>query len=315
VAAMDGPPAFPHPDSMGDDTTPPAQPATFDDATAPFPDPVAGEPPISVVLHEEPKNRRTGLFVGAGVVAVAALGMGAFLLLRGGDEKQTYSLKTATAAAAEQKASAYTLSVESMGEELSMDAEVDNTTGLGHMTMQIGGLGDGEIEVIVDTPNEVLYVSSALFESIGLDVKTDWIKMDKEFLADSGDSTMFDAATTDSTFGAAQLLEGAKSVEDLGFEERDLEKLKHYKVTVDAATAIEASPQLEEQVTSIDGELPDEIVYDMYVTKDNQLRRIFIDLDVGTSVIKLDMVVRTLTEPLVIELPDEADFTDASELM
>lgn len=299
---------------MGDDITHLVQPATFDESTGPLSDPVSGEPPISVVLHEEPKRRRTGLFVGAGVVAVAVLGVGAFLLLRGG-EKPTYSLKTATAAAAEQKATAYTLSIESMGEELSLDAEVDNTTGLGHMTMQIGGMGDGEIEILVDTPNEVIYVSSALFESIGLDVKTDWIKMDKEFLADSGDSTMFDAATTDSSFGAAHLLENAKSVEDLGFEERDGEKLKHYKVTVDAATAIEASPQLEEQVTSIDGELPDEIVYDMYVTKDNQLRRIFIDLDVGTSVVKLDMVVRPLTEPLVIELPDEADFTDASELM
>jgi hypothetical protein len=282
---------------------------------APFPDPVPGEPPISVVLHEEPKRRRTGLLLSAGVFAAAAIGVGAFLLLRGGDDKLTYSLKTATAATAEQKATAYTLSIEAMGEELSMDAEVDNTTGLGHMTMKIAGLGDGEIELLVDTPNEVIYVSSSLFESIGLDVKTDWIKMDKEFLAKSGDATTFGAATTDSSFGAAQLLGDAKSVEDLGFEERDGEKLKHYKVTIDAATAIAASPQLKDQLSSIDGEVPDDIVYDMFVTKDNELRRILIDLDVGTSVIKLDMVARPLTEPLIIELPAEGDFTDASELL
>ena len=160
----------------------------------------------------------------------------------------------------------------------------------------------------------MIYVSSALFESIGLDVKTDWIKMDRKFLADGGDSTMFDAATTDSSFGAAELLAAAKSVEDLGYEEHDGEKLKHYSVTVDTATAIESTPQLK-KLGPVDGELPDEVVYDMYVTKDNQLRRISIDLDVGSTVVKLDVVVRPLDGPLDIELPTDADVTDASELM
>ncbi len=312
---MDGHTAFPHPDSIGEPATSLPPPTNSDDASTRLPDPIFDAPAIPVVLHGEPKRPPISLFVGAAVLAVVALGIGAFLLMRGGGEKLKYSLKSAATAAAEQKATAFTLTMESMGEKISMDAEVDNTSGIGHMTMQIGGMGDGEIEIIVDTPREVIYVSSALFESIGLDVKTDWIKMDRKFLADGGDSTMFDAATTDSSFGAAELLAAAKSVEDLGYEESNGEKLKHYKVTVDTATAMESTPQLKSQLGPTDGELPDEVVYDMYVTKDNQLRRIAIDLDVGTTVVKLDVVVRPLNGPLEIELPTDADVTDASELM
>ena len=72
---------------------------------------------------------------------------------------------------------------------------------------------------------------------------------------------------------------------------------------------------MKNQLGPTDGELPDEVVYDMYVTKDNQLRRISIDLDVGTTVVKLDVVVTPIEGPLVIELPTDADVTDVSELM
>ncbi|MDP2291810.1 MAG: hypothetical protein Q8M22_11530 [Actinomycetota bacterium] len=315
-AAFDAPPAF-----LPPTTEPPStfeQPAAFEAPTAQFDGfapPAAADAPISVVIHDEPKPRRTGLLVGLGALVVAAVGVGGFLLLSSDEAEATFSIDKAAAAAAEQRSMSFTLTVDAMGEESVIEAEIDNESGLARMTLQLGAMFDDGVEMIVDTKNEVVYVSSDLFDSIGLDVETDWIKMDEEFLADSGEDSMFSTATSNDAMQASVLLENATSVEEVGIEEIDGEQLKHYRVTVSGEEALQQSPQVAEQFESVGGEMPDEVTYDMWVSEDNELRRIGVDLDIGPAVITTLLVITGIDQPLDIELPDDDDTTDASELM
>lgn len=209
----------------------------------------------------------------------------------------------------------FEMTVDAMGEETVIEAEIDNDSGLARMTLQLGAMFDDGVEMIVDTKNEVVYVSSDLFDSIGLDVETDWIKMDAEFLAESGEDSMFSTATSNDAMQASVLLENAKSVEEVGIEEIDGEQLKHYRVTVSGDEALRQSPQVAEQFESVGGEMPDEVTYDMWVSEDNELRRIGVDLDIGPAVITTLLVITGTDQSLDIELPDDDDTTDASELL
>jgi len=295
------------------------QPSAFDAFPPPFVGDavLAGEPTLSVVLPDEPAPRRMGLLVGVALFVVVALGLGAFLLLRNDDKAAAYSLQQAATAASTQQAMAFTLTMETMGQEIVIDAEADNTSGLTRMTMQMDGLGFGNagIKMIVDAPNEVIYISSDLFSAIGLDVASEWIKMDKAFLADSGDDSMFDAANSGNVLQAGEIVEQASTKEDLGLEEIDGEQLRHYRVTLDLAKALELSPQLEDSFAELDADLPTEVPYDMWVTEDNELRRVLIELDLGATVVKIDQVIRMLDGPLVIEIPADADVTPAGDLL
>lgn len=309
--AFDAPPAFEPPAAFEPPSTFQPPTAQFDGFAPPNP----ADAPISVVIHDQPKPRRTGLLVGLGALVVAAVAAGGFLLLRSDEAEATFSIEQAAAAAAEHRTMSYTMTVETMGEETVIEAEVDNETGLARMTLQLGALFDDGVEMIVDTKQEIIYVSSDLFDTIGLDVETDWIKMDKEFLADSGDNSMFSTATSNDALQASVLLENAKSVEEVGVEEIDGEQLKHFRVTVSAEEALQQSPQVAEQFEAVGGEMPDDVTYDMWVTEDNELRRIAIELDIGPAVVTTLMVITGTDQPLDIELPDDDDTTDASDLM
>jgi hypothetical protein len=272
-------------------------------------------PPVSVVLHDEPKPRRTGLFAAVGLLLVAAVAGGAFLLMRGDDAKDTtYSLEAATSGLDETEGLLYSVVVDSMGEEVTIDAEYDGTTGNTRITMQADGMFDDGIEMIVSESTKTIYVSSDLFGVLGLDIETEWIKMDEEFLAEQGDNS-FESAANNDVLNAGSLLEDAKSVEEIGLETIDGEELMHYRVTVDKETALTNSPELETQIDELGGEMPDDVVYDMWVTEDNQLRRMSVDLDIGSSILKTLFVVKTPEGPISVELPDDDDTTSADELL
>lgn len=118
---------------------PPPAPSSHDDPTAPFPAPLIGEPTVSVVLHEQPKKRRTGLLVGVAVLLVAVVGAGGFFLLRGDDdEKETFSLAAAGASAADAQQVAFSMTMSVMGQDIVVDAEADVPSGLTRMTMDFG---------------------------------------------------------------------------------------------------------------------------------------------------------------------------------
>ena len=294
----------------------PELPADETRQASPFPPPSLTEPPaVSVVLHEEPKKRRTGLLVGVGVLVLAVVAAAGFVLLKKDDAEATFSLTAASAAAADVKAVAFTMTMEVMGQAVTADAEIDTESGLTHMTMDMG-ITDSPIEMIVDTNEKVIYFGSSFLGDSGLPVDTDWVKMDQEFLAENGgDDSMFEATNVGNPLDAGAIFENAKSVTEIGFDEVDGVKVKHFEVVVDTKAALAVSPQLQQQFDELDTDIPDELTYDVYVDEQNQLRRTTIEMPMMGQKVTVDIVIKPLTEAIVIELPAAADVTDFSDLI
>jgi hypothetical protein len=308
---MDGAPDLPPP------TAPISAPPT-----APFPAPLTTEPTVSVVIHEPPKRRRTGLLVAGAALVVAALGVGGTLLLLRDDDAAatTYSLSEAADRAASATSVAFTMTVDMLGQRVVADAETDSEAGLSHVTMDLGdaGLGvDSTIEMLSDANAKVIYVKSAFFADLGMDVDTEWIKMDEDFLATLGgaDASLFGSASWGNPLDAAPLFAAAKSVTDLGFDELDGVRVKHYEVVIDTAAALAASPQIQQAFDDTDGDLPKDLTYDVWVDEQNQIRRTSTTVKAGATKVSADIVITPLTEPLHLEVPAAGDVTDMSDLI
>lgn len=286
------------------------------ETNAAFPPPQIGEPTVSVVIHEEPKRRRSGLFVGVGVLAVAALAAAGLLLLNNDTTEATYSLTEASAAAAETTAVAFTMTMNLMGEEITAEAETDSISGLSHIVMDLGTV-DGSIEMIADTNEKVIYFKSSFLEESGLPIDTEWVKMDEKFLQDQagGGESVFDSANLGNPMDAGAIFETAKSVTEIGFDEVDGVKVKHFEVVVDTLEAMKVSPQLQQQFEEFDADIPEELTYDVYVDEQNQIRRTTIEMSVAGQKVAVDIVIKPSSGPIVIEVPTQADVTDLADLL
>jgi len=304
-------------------TPPPATPfapPTFDAATPP---PLV--PVTSVVLTEPPRRRRTGLWVGLAALAVVALGVGGFFAFASRDDddassEATFSLDEVPAAAEDQ--GAFTATISAMDQTIEQHAEYDLDAGLMSLTMTLPGFFDDSMEVsaIVDLENEVIYLDASLFEEMGLEVDTTWLRIDREALEEAGqDASGFDQFKTGDPTGLAGALVDIGEVTEIGKETIDGEELMHYQVVADTADLLDADPealeQLEVQVEQFGGELPDEVVYDVWVTEDNRVRRMVIDLEMGVMQASVEYVFEDLDGPVEIELPADDDVTDIMDLV
>jgi hypothetical protein len=265
----------------------------------------------------------------AGMLAVVALGVAALLSI--GRGSTGYSL----AAAAEQTAAADTLTIDmtmtvgSMG-EMTMRASVDQDAQLMTVTMDMGTLlgasaASGEpsgIEMIVDGAGGVIYVAAgALLDEI--EGSPTWVSMGLEQLA------LLNGLTPDDLRGqlsmdpgaSAQLLLDADadgSVTQVGVEEIDGEQLMHYQVTVRTADVMAATPQTKQQLdqlTAMGGVLPETIVYDVWVTEDDELRRIGFEMPVMNESMRVETTYRSIDEPLDVTIPSGSDVIEFADLM
>jgi hypothetical protein len=274
---------------------------------------------MSVVLETPPTRKRTGMFVGVGLLVVAALAVGGWFLLKGGDEAPTFSLTEAAANAADAEQTAFTMSMSTMGTDIKMDGELDTTAGLMHMTMDVGGelFGiDEPIEVIADLDASVIYMGAGFFEALGASVDTDWIKIDKAAVEASGqDASVFDQLGINNPLAAATIFDTAEKVNDLGLEEIEGEQVRHYEVTVKVSELLQLDDTLQQQADQLGTDLPDTVTYDVYITEDDQIRRMRYELDLEVSKVKVEVTYHALTEPLTIERPADDNVTDVLDLI
>ena len=286
------------------------------ETTNAFPPPLLREPPLSVVIHEEPKRRRTGFFVGVGVLAAAAIATAGFLLLNKTATATTFSLSEASATAAETKSVAFTMTMSLMGEEITAEAQTDTNSGLSHIVMDLG-IVDSSIEIIGDTNEKVIYFKSSFLQDSGLTIDTDWVKMDEKFLQEQAgsDASMFDSTNLGNPLDAGAVFDDAKSVTEIGFDEVDGVKVKHFVVVVDTLEAMKVSPQLQQQFDELDADVPTELSYDVYVDEQNQIRRTTVEMSLAGQKISVDTVIKPRAEPIVIEVPNPADVTDIADLI
>lgn len=281
-----------------------------------FPEPSVAEPTVPFVAHDEPKKRRSGLLLGVGILAVAAIAAGGFLLLKKDTAEAGFSLAKASAAAQETKAVAFSMTIGAMGQTITAEAETDSDSGLSHIVMNLGQVA-GSMEMVLDTNGKAVYFKSDLLAGRA-PVDTAWVKMDSAFMANHpevGGEAIFESADMGNPLDAGAMFENAKSVTEIGFDEVDGVKVKHFQVVVDTAAAMKVSPQLQKQVDQLKGDIPKELTYEVYVDEQNQIRRTTIDMVTAGQTTSVDVVIKPQTEPIVIEIPDPSDVTDFADLM
>jgi hypothetical protein len=299
-----------------DDTTPnPWAPPTVEPPAAPIvPPPMSATE--SVVLIEPPVRRRSILLLFAALAVLAGLGVGAVVIL-GGDNTPTYALDRAANAAATMKWSTMTISMASAGQNITMHAETDTVKGLAKMSMDLpAATGDGTpIDMIIDIKNDTMYMGSAFLTALGAKVDAKWVKVDRASLEKAGqDASAFDQLDVGNQLAPASLFATATDVKKIGLETVDGEQLQHDKVTVDTAKVVAVNPFLERSAKRAGITLPTTITYDVYITKDNEIRQLSYDFPVGNDSLQVNVVTHALTAAPLVEVPAEADVADLASL-
>jgi len=279
-------------------------------------------PPPDQPPPGSPTPRRAGLLVVA-VLALLALGVGAFVAIdhSNGDDlalpaTDAYSLAAAAEAALAARTVEFDLTVDTTGVgAATVSGAVDNEAGVMTVSSDLSGLlgidqtiplDEGSVELLLDTETATMYVGASGFgELLGTD--TPWISVDLGVLAEQTGVTLdeLQAETFIDPTESAQLLLDADDVTEVGMATIDGVETKHFQVTVDLAAALAAvPPQLGDDVAEVD--LPETVVYDVWVTGDNELRRAVFDVEVAGQTVSMVLDMTTTDEPLDIVIPTDA---------
>jgi hypothetical protein len=204
---------------------------------------------------------------------------------------------------------------------VSVAGAVDNETKVASISTNLAslvGLGEdtpfgdtGDIEVLLDGDAGVMYLSADALGGL-LPSDAPWLSVDLTALAENEGvplEDMKDEWFVDPTESARLLLD-ADNVVEIGPETIDGVDTVHYQVTVDVADALAASPQAGSALGDAMIDVPDTVVYDVWVTADNQLRRAGFELTVADQTVAVVLDMTTSDEPLVAELPSESDVFD-----
>jgi hypothetical protein len=296
------------------DTSPAAPSAPA--APPPMPPMPAMPAPESVVLIEPPIRRRSALLLVAALVVLAGLGAGAFFILRG-DNTPTYALDRAANAAEATHWSEAKITMETGGQSITMNAQTDTTKGLAKMSMDLGAISGSSapIDMIIDIKNDTMYMGSAFLTALGANVNAKWVKIDRASLEKAGqDASAFDQLDVGNQLAPAALFASATDVKKIGVETIDGEQLQHDQVTVDTAKVVALNPFLARSAKQSGATLPPTITYDVYITKDNQIRQLAYDFSAGGASVKVTVVTHALAAAPPIEVPADSDVADLGSL-
>ena len=273
-------------------------------------------------------GRRRPFALAAAAVAVMALGVGAFVALagggsNGGDVAEPFSLMAAAERTVEARSVEFDLTVSASDlAEVSVSGAVDNQTDVVSVTTDLSSLlalgdtpmplGDGEMTVLLDAANGVVYLDASMLGGFLPDGAA-WVSIDLGALAEeSGQSIedLQDQFTFDPSEIAESLLDSDQAVE-IGTETIDGVEVKRYEVTVDVAAAIAALPQadIDEALDGVDVpdiDLPEAFSYDVWVTADNDLRRVAFDTEIAGQTIAMQLDMTTSDQAPGLELPTDA---------
>ena len=301
-------------------------PPTGPPATGSSPAPLPEFEPISP-LAAAGGGRRRPFVLAAAVVAVVALGIGAFVALAGGrsgtDVAEPYSL----VAAAERTVAArsiefdITVSVSDLA-DITVSGAVDNDSELVSVTTDLSSLlavgdapmplGDGSMTVLLDGANGVMYLDAGALGGF-LPDGAGWVSIDLATLAEQSGQSL-DDLEGELAFDPSDIAESLLATEgavEIGAETIDGVETRRYEVTVDIAAAIAALPQadLDEALGGVDVtdvDIPDTLVYDVWVTADNDLRRVAFDTEIAGQTIAMQLDMTTTDESLGLEVPTDA---------
>lgn len=284
------------------------------DAPLPPPtDPFAMPPMVQVAEHvPTPPSRRAWPWV-IGAVAVVIAVVGAVVFATRGDSDAGYSLKSASSAAAAADKVAFEMSLDSMGMTMTLDARIDTQLELMAMSAELPTMEGGSIDIVIDVGNQQLMMDASQFPMGAAQVPTKWVGIDLSKVPGAEDQ--FGSLTGTNPLDTAWMFETATNLVEVGIEDLDGESTKHFIVTVDVADAIAAQPGVFDQLGDDAALLPETIDYDVWVTEDNQLRKLAFSLEMLGESVNLEMHVTAIgdIDPIVVPSPDEV--TDISDML
>ena len=269
-------------------------------------------------------GRRRPFALAAGVVAVVAVGVAAVVALAGGnsgdgaDVAEPYSLIAAAESTIGARTVEFDLSVSASDlAEVTVSGSVDNESQLVSLSADLSSLlalgdtplplGDGEMTVLVDGATGIVYLDAGELGGL-LSGGSAWVSIDLGVLAEQSGQSLDDVQdefALDPTDIARSLLD-TENASEVGTETIDGVETKRYEVTVDVADALAAVPQADIDAEAADIELPDTVVYDVWVTADNQLRRVAFDTVIAGQAIVMQLDMTTSNDAPGIELPTDA---------
>ena len=285
-----------------------------------------------------PGGRRRPVALVIAVVAMMALGVGAFVALAGSgsgdgaDVAEPYSLIAAAESTINARTVEFDLTVSASDlAEITVSGAVDNDSQLVSVTTDLSSLlalgdtplpfGGGDMTVLVDASTGVLYLDASALGGF-LPDSAGWVSIDLGTLAEQSGQALDDLQNQfaiDPSDIARSLLDTENATE-IGVETIDGVEVKHYEVSVDIAAALAAVPQaeLDEALGGADLpgiELPDTITYDVWVTADNQLRRVSFGTEIAGQTIGMQLDMTTSDQPLGVELPADSEVFDLTGLL
>lgn len=305
-----------------------------------------GTPLAPLVPVDQTEERRTGR--GAWIVLVAlivviAFGVGTLVMLGGSSNDRvsdengdaadeiavverdagTFSLQAAAQGAVAASTVHYEMTV-SMGSfgATTMSGAIDNEAQIMTMSMDMAGfLGGAEtesIDTIIDIGNGKMYMSNS--GEFGFPGGKPWLGFDLLGFAEMSGMSLEELQSEFSAnpFDVAYLFDGADEVVEVGDDTIDGEPVKHYQVTVDLLAALEANPSLVQD--QLDAEMlwddvGGELVYDVWVTEGNELRRMSFSMDTLGEQMVVDMKVTEVGSPVDVVIPAPDEVEDMTELL
>jgi hypothetical protein len=230
----------------------------------------------------------------------------------------TYSLDEALKPASASLGTTFQAIVGYDEQQTQVSGGVDASGEHARLKMDLGGgfLGGAPIEAVIDIPNAVIYMGADFFKVLGATIDTPWVKIDRAALEASGEDTaFFDQLKLDDPRDTTALLRNATDVKDLGMVTlEDEDPMRHYQVTVPSKDVLAKNPALAQTIDAIEGTLPDDIVYDVYVTKSNAVRNISFTLDLDVTTLTSEVWIDELTKPVQIDLPGQDESIDITDV-
>jgi hypothetical protein len=265
--------------------------------------------------------------------AVMALGLAALVAFAGSgsgdgaDVAEPYSLIAAAENTIAARTVEFDLTVSASDlAEVTVSGAVDNESQLVSVTTDLSSLlalgdapipfGGGDMTVLVDGSTGVVYLDASALGGF-LPDSAGWVSIDLGTLAEQSGQALDDLQdefALDPSDIARSLLDTEDAVE-VGVDTIDGVEVRHYEVSVDIAAALATVPQAELDPAIGDIELPDTITYDVWITADNQLRRVSFGTEIAGQTIGMQLDMTTSDESLGIELPADGDVFDLTGLL
>jgi hypothetical protein len=219
-----------------------------------------------------------------------------------------------------------------LGMEVSAEAILGQAPGF--------GTAIPSIDVVYDGAEGVIYMRAAAFTDVVdlLGIDAEWIAFDLDALAafgDAADGNVVDDwsdALGEAPFAALGELVDSDEVEEVGRETIDGVETQRYRVAVDGSDLLDGFPALGTMGQELEdlfgdaldgsGDLEDlladasaELGYDVWVTEDNQLRRVGAAVTVAGQSMTVTIDFLDLGGPIDVAVPSDDEVFDLSELL